>query len=71
MIRIDRLFEKINYFNNYYVYYVGTGIRSYLSGESNGIDIDTAEYADVVDNRFDAVVDPVTDIILVFFEEGE
>jgi len=72
MIRINRLFEKINYFNNHYVYHVGTGTRPYLSDESNDIDIDTAEYADVINNRFDIVINPITDIILVLFkEEGD
>ena len=71
MIGIDRLFKKVNYFNNHYVYYIEIGTRPYLSGESNGIDINTTEYADVINNKFDIVVNPVTDIILVFFEEGE
>ncbi len=67
MIGINRLAEKVNYFNNYYMYNAGIGTRLY--SESNGIDIDTAEYTDVIDNRFDAVVDLITDVILVPFEE--
>ena len=71
MIRINRLFEKINYFNNHYVYHVGTSIRLYLSSESNDIDINTAEYINVINNKFDTVINPITDIILVSFEEEE
>ncbi len=72
MIKMNRLFEKVSYFNNHYVYYTKTGTRPYLSSESNGIDIDTAEYTDVIDNKFDTVIDSVTDVILIpFKEEGD
>jgi len=71
MIGINRLFEKVNYFNNHYVYHIGIGIQLYLSGESNDIDINIVEYADVVNDRFDTVINPITDIILIPFKEGE
>ncbi len=67
VIGMNKLVEKVNYFNNNYIYNVGTGTRLY--GEFNGIDINIAEYADVINNRFDVVIDSVTDIILIPFKE--
>ena len=67
---MDRLIKKITYFNNYYVYRIGIGTRIPIS-EFNKININTAEYADAVDDRFDIIINPTTDSILISFEGEE
>ena len=71
IIRINKLFKKVSYFNNHYIYHTGTGTRPYLSNKSNDIDINTAEYINVINNKFDTVINPITNIILIPFKKKE
>ena len=62
---MNRLAEKVTYFNDHYVHRSGIGTRVKPISEFNGIEIDTAEYADVIDDRFDTFIDPNVDSLLV------
>jgi len=70
-IRINRLAEKITYFNNYYVYRTGIGIRVKLISEFNDINVNIVEYADVIDDRFNIFIDPNIDSFLVLVDGRE
>ncbi len=60
---MNRLADKVNYFNNHYIY--RTGIDT---GESStDINIDAREYTDFINDIYNSVVD-VIDNILIFFE---
>src|SRR6266511_4534048 len=63
-IEMDRLAEKVIYFNNYYVYRTGIGIRVKLISEFNDINVNIVEYADVIDDRFNIFIDPNIDSFL-------
>ena len=67
---MDRLAEKVMYFNDHYVYRTGIGTRM-PDSESNEIDVDTAEYANVLDDRFDIFVNPNTDSLLIPIDGDE
>jgi len=59
-IGINRLADKVDYFNNYYMYRTGIGI-----GEpSTDINIDVRKYADVIDDIYNSVVDVINSILI-------
>ena len=70
-IRIDRLVEKITYFNNHYIYRIRIGTRIKSISEFNDIDVNIAEYADVINDRFDIFIDFNVDSLLVPINERE
>jgi len=70
-IKMDRLAEKVTYFNNYYIYRAGIDTRVKLISEFNDIDVNITEYADVINNRFNIFIDPNTDNLLVLIDERE
>jgi hypothetical protein len=65
------LAEKVTHFNDHYVYRTGIGTRVKPIGEFNDIKINTAEYADVIDDRFNAFIDPNIDSLLVLVDGRE
>ncbi len=67
---MDRLIKKITYFNNYYVYRIGIGTRIPIS-EFNKININTAEYANVLNDWFNIFINPNIDSLLVLIDESE
>jgi hypothetical protein len=68
-IGMDRLAEKITYFNNYYIYRAEIGTRIKSINEFNNINVDTAEYADIINNRFNIFIDLNTDSLLISINE--
>ena len=68
---MDRLTEKITYFNNHYIYRTRIGTRVKSISEFNDIDVNITEYADVINNRFNIFIDPNTDNLLVLIDERE
>ncbi len=70
-IGMDRLIEKVTYFNNYYIYRIGIGTRVKPINEFNDIDVDIVEYTDVINNRFDIFIDFNVDSLLVPINERE
>jgi hypothetical protein len=64
-IEINKLAEKVTHFNDYYVYRIEIGTRVKPISEFNDIKIDTAEYADVIDDRFNTFIDLNIDSFLV------
>jgi hypothetical protein len=59
------------YFNNYYICRIKIGTRVKPINESNDINVNTAEYADVIDNRFDIFIDLTIDSLLVLMNGRE
>jgi len=70
-IKMDRLAEKVTYFNNYYIYRAGIDTRVKLISEFNDINVDIAEYTDVINNRFNIFIDPNTDSLLILINKKE
>ncbi len=65
-IGMNRLADKVNYFNNYYMYRTGIG-----TGESSiDINIDAREYADVINDIYNSIVD-IIDSILISLEASD
>jgi hypothetical protein len=64
-IKMDKLAKKVTHFNNYYVYRTEIGIRVKPISEFNDIKVNTAEYADVINDRFDTFIDLNIDSLLV------
>ena len=62
-IGMDKLAEKVEYFNSHYVYRPGIGTRVGHDNLSSApdADINTAEYANIIDERFDGITDPTAD----------
>jgi len=59
-IKINKLTEKVNYFNNYYIYRTGIG-----TGEFNtDINIDVREYTDVIDNIYNSIINIINNILI-------
>jgi hypothetical protein len=67
---IDRLAEKIIYFNDYYIYRTGIDTRM-PDSESNEININIAEYANVLDDRFNIFINLNIDNFLVLMNGDE
>ncbi len=65
---MDRLIEKIMYFNNYYIYRIGIGIRVKLISEFNDIKVNIVEYADVINDWFNIFIDFNIDSLLVLVD---
>jgi len=68
---MDRLVEKITYFNDYYVYRIGIGTRVKPISEFNGIEVNIVEYTDVINDRFDIFIDPNIDSLLISVDGRE
>ena len=69
-LRIDRLAEKVIYFNNHYIYRTGIGTRM-PDSEFNEINIDIAEYANVFNDRFKIFINFNTDSLLIPIDGDE
>jgi hypothetical protein len=67
---MDRLAKKIIYFNNYYIYRTKIGTRM-PDSESNEINVNIAEYANVLNDRFNIFVNPNTDSLLIPIDGNE
>jgi hypothetical protein len=67
---MNRLAEKVIYFNNYYIYRTGIGTRM-PDSESNEININTAEYANVLNDRFNIFINLNTDSLLIPIDGDE
>jgi hypothetical protein len=67
---MDRLTEKVIYFNDHYIYRTGIGTRM-PDSESNEINVDIAEYANVFDDRFNIFINPNTDSFLILIDGDE
>jgi hypothetical protein len=65
-IGMDRLAEKIEYFNSHHVYCPGIGTRV-DDDNSSGAEIDITEYANIIDDRFDGIADPTADLLSASF----
>ena len=70
-IKIDRLAEKVTYFNNHYIYRAGIGTRVKLINEFNDINVNIAEYVNVINNRFNIFINLNTDSLLVLVDGRE
>ncbi len=70
-IKINKLTEKVTYFNNHYIYCTGIGTRVKPINEFNNINVDTIEYADVINNQFNTFIDPNTDNLLILIDGRE
>jgi hypothetical protein len=68
---MDRLAEKVTHFNDYYIYRIEIGTRVKPIGEFNDIEVDTAEYADVINDRFNIFIDFNIDSLLVLVNGRE
>jgi len=68
---MDRLAEKVTYFNNYYIYRSGIGTRVKPISEFNDIKVNTVEYADVINNRFNTFIDFNVDNFLILVNGRE
>jgi hypothetical protein len=69
-LRMDRLAEKVIYFNNYYIYRTGIGIRM-PDSEFNEININIAEYTNVLNDRFNIFINLNTDSLLIPIDGDE
>jgi hypothetical protein len=69
-LKMDKLAEKIIYFNNYYIYRTGIDIRI-PDNEFNEININIAEYANVLDDRFNIFINLNTDSLLIPIDGDE
>jgi hypothetical protein len=62
---MNRLAEKIIYFNNHYIYRIRIGIRVKFISEFNDIKVDITEYINVIDDRFNIFIDFNIDNFLI------
>ncbi len=60
--------EKVTYFNNYYIYRTGIGTRVKPISEFNGIEVNIAEYTDVINDQFNIFIDPNIDSLLILMD---
>jgi hypothetical protein len=67
---IDKLAEKVMYFNDHYIYRTEIGTRM-PDSESNEINVNIAEYANVLDDRFNIFINPNTDNFLIPIDGNE
>ena len=68
---MDRLTEKITYFNNHYIYRTEIGIWVKPINEFNGIKVNIAEYTNVINDRFNIFIDFNIDNLLILIDGRE